>query len=110
MYVGSRLLSQQLLADRNNFAPQSGIEMNCAINFFASMKYCAMVTPSEKLTNFEERCLGLLTNQIHSDLARHHDILIALFAAHGIERDMIIFGHRFGDLPATQMGFSRIVA
>src|SRR5947209_14408598 len=79
--ITSALFPQQLFADCHDFAAYRGVEVDCLIDLFAGVEHGAVVAAPEQLADFEQRGLGLLTNQIHRHLPWFADVFVALFTA-----------------------------
>src|SRR5579883_1562869 len=81
-----------------DFASERGVFAQVLFNFYAAVADGAVVAPAKLLADFACGGAGLLAHQEHSHLSRHHDILVALFAAQGFLGDVIEIADAAHDL------------
>src|SRR6266700_2104787 len=103
-------IPQELIATGHDFTSQRRVDIHSMVDLFARVQDSTVVAPAEKLSNLEERNLGLLAHQVHSYLARHNDMFVTLLAAHILQRDVVVFCYRLGNLPDVQVRFPAVVA
>src|SRR6266699_790112 len=101
-----------MFADGDDLAAQCRIDIvfHGLLNLFARVQDGAMITPTEELPDLEERDLGLQAHQVHSDLAWHDDMFVALLAAHILQRDVVVFCYCLGNLSNVEVRLPAVVA
>src|SRR5579885_3353480 len=81
-----------------DLASKRGVFAQVLFDFFAAVADGAVVAPAKFLADFARGGASLLAHQEHRHLARHYDILVALFAAQGFLGDVIEIADAAHDL------------
>src|SRR5437764_11137529 len=89
--VGSGgLLGVEELAERVDVAPEVVVLAHLALDLLAAVEDGRVVAAAEGFTDAEQRRLGLLAHEVHRDLARQDDLLVAGLAAELIRGNAVV--------------------
>src|ERR1019366_6768404 len=84
----------QLLADGSHLTLETDVLTHDLGDLFNGGQRGGVVPPAEGAADDRERRLGRLADEVHRDLTRKHDVLVAALALHLLDRDGVMRGNR----------------
>src|SRR3989441_11015339 len=99
----------QHLAQSADVPPEIVVLGHLPLDLLAAVQHRGMIPAAQGLPDPKERGLRLLTHEVHGDLAREDDLLVAGLALDLIERHAVVAGHRLDDAFGAQGLALRVV-
>src|SRR6266545_6653837 len=109
IFAPSGLVRVQHLAEGPDVPAEVVVLGHLALDLLAAVEDGGVVAAAESLADTHERRLGLLAHEVHRDLAREDDLLVAGLAAELFGRHAVVPGDGLDDAVGGQRLLTRVV-